>query len=352
MPGPNPFEDKALEQAGNLLLFAAENRKDLSSTIISNISESWRAKADNQWTAQTSEKFWTAYHSLCNAIKPVSIVSINCTLDNIPRPRWMFWRNRNEMISISKRTAQNYLWLLLTLLIITIALQFVVTTVGASLKEIDTALTDADESVERIRIDESYIKDIVGAKPFNDPQIPVTAAKTISDIDSTFDKINFSTSKLLAKEDMNTRLITFGLLHVSVENADYSASTDIAEVTKNISDYYDLRTHFSMFGERVSIVIKILNFALLPLILGMLGACAYVTRLISDEIRDTTFSNTSRQRHFVRVGLGALAGVVVGSGWIGSDLSWSPLALAFVAGYAIEPVFATIDTIAEKFKKT
>ena len=88
----------------------------------------------------------------------------------------------------------------------------------------------------------------------------------------------------------------------------------------------------------------------MPVLLGILGAAAYVTRLISDQIKETTFSSTSPIRHRVRVALGALAGVVVGFGWIGSSISSSTLALAFVAGYAVEPVFATVDGIAEKFR--
>ncbi len=54
----------------------------------------------------------------------------------------------------------------------------------------------------------------------------------------------------------------------------------------------------------------------------------------------------------MRVGLGALAGVVVGFGWVDIGISASTLALAFVAGYAVEPVFAAMDGIAEKFRKT
>ena len=49
--------------------------------------------------------------------------------------------------------------------------------------------------------------------------------------------------------------------------------------------------------------------------------------------------------------LGALAGAVVGLGWIAGPPSLSPLAWAFVAGYAIEPIFAAIDSVAEKFGK-
>ena len=98
------------------------------------------------------------------------------------------------------------------------------------------------------------------------------------------------------------------------------------------------------------LVLNVLS-AILPILLGTLGACAYVTRLISDQIRNTTFSSTSRDRHLVRVGLGALAGGLVGVGWINIGFSASTLASAFAAGYAVEPVFAAIDGIAEKFRK-
>jgi hypothetical protein len=50
--------------------------------------------------------------------------------------------------------------------------------------------------------------------------------------------------------------------------------------------------------------------------------------------------------------LGSLVGLVVGLGVFNNELNLSSAALAFVAGYAIEPVFATFDGIAEKFRRT
>jgi uncharacterized membrane protein len=82
-----------------------------------------------------------------------------------------------------------------------------------------------------------------------------------------------------------------------------------------------------------------------------MGACAYVIRLISDQIKDSTFSTTAPTRHLVRVALGGLAGVVIGFGGVASAGSLSPSALAFIAGYAVEPVFATFDSIAAKFRQ-
>ena len=90
---------------------------------------------------------------------------------------------------------------------------------------------------------------------------------------------------------------------------------------------------------------------MVPLLLGAIGACTYVLRLMSQQIADTTFSSTSPIRHFVRVALGALAGVAIGLGGFAPENGLSAAALAFLAGYAVEPVFATLDAFAAKFRQ-
>jgi hypothetical protein len=49
--------------------------------------------------------------------------------------------------------------------------------------------------------------------------------------------------------------------------------------------------------------------------------------------------------------LGALAGVAIGLGGIVANTGLTAAALSFIAGYAIEPVFSTLDGIAEKFRR-
>lgn len=53
----------------------------------------------------------------------------------------------------------------------------------------------------------------------------------------------------------------------------------------------------------------------------------------------------------VRVALGALAGVAIGLGGFAPENGLSAAALAFLAGYAVEPVFATLDAFAAKFRQ-
>jgi uncharacterized membrane protein len=90
---------------------------------------------------------------------------------------------------------------------------------------------------------------------------------------------------------------------------------------------------------------------MVPILLGALGACTYGTRLISDEIRETTFTRTSPIRHGMRFALGALAGVIIGFGGITTGVGLPSAALSFMAGYAVEPVFSMLDGIAEKFRE-
>lgn len=93
----------------------------------------------------------------------------------------------------------------------------------------------------------------------------------------------------------------------------------------------------------------------LPLLLGWLGAHAFILRNMSKAITERSFAPGSAFNHIARIGLGALAGLA--SNWLltpGSvgGAQWTNLpvwALAFVAGYGIELVFAFMDRIISAF---
>ncbi|CAH1081241.1 hypothetical protein [Candidatus Nitrotoga sp. 1052] len=93
----------------------------------------------------------------------------------------------------------------------------------------------------------------------------------------------------------------------------------------------------------------------LPLLLGWLGAYAFILRKMTKEISENSFAKSSFLRHIVRLGLGALAGFV--STWLltpevvgGEALKRiSAWGLAFIAGYGIELIFAFMDRIINAF---
>lgn len=111
----------------------------------------------------------------------------------------------------------------------------------------------------------------------------------------------------------------------------------------------------SMKVEAARVTISRMNDILLPLLLGWLGAHAYVLRHMTADIAARTLAKGSMLHTLVRLSLGALAGF--SSSWLltpemvaGVQLKAVPAwALAFVAGYGIELVFAFMDRIITAF---
>jgi hypothetical protein len=104
----------------------------------------------------------------------------------------------------------------------------------------------------------------------------------------------------------------------------------------------------------LAIVLDFLATYVLPALYGLLGACAFVLRQLSADIAQLRFANDLRVRYTLRLNIGLLAGLAVG--WfITPDQSasvianLSPLALAFVAGYGSDLLFAVLDRIVNAF---
>jgi hypothetical protein len=93
---------------------------------------------------------------------------------------------------------------------------------------------------------------------------------------------------------------------------------------------------------------------LLPVLYGLLGACAFVLRQLCEDVSTLRFADDSRVRYTLRLNIGVLGGLAVGwfidptaEGSVVANLS--PLALAFVAGYGSDLLFAVLDRIVGAF---
>ncbi|MEM7015858.1 MAG: hypothetical protein AAF512_00805 [Pseudomonadota bacterium] len=99
-------------------------------------------------------------------------------------------------------------------------------------------------------------------------------------------------------------------------------------------------------------VLHVIQAYLLPLIYGLLGACFYILRTLSVEIQTLCYKFESGIRYRLRVSMGAIAGLAIG--WFsdaltGSYASLTQFALAFLAGYSVEVLFALMDRVVEAF---
>jgi hypothetical protein len=108
----------------------------------------------------------------------------------------------------------------------------------------------------------------------------------------------------------------------------------------------------------LKMILDFLAAYLLPALYGLLGACAFVLRQLSADLsRDFStlrFAHDSRVRYSLRLNIGILGGLAVGwfidptqEGSVVANLS--PLALAFVAGYGSDLLFAVLDRIVNAF---
>ena len=128
---------------------------------------------------------------------------------------------------------------------------------------------------------------------------------------------------------------------------------DTIRVTEN--DPEDAkRENIITFLQCATITMDILQKYILPLIYGFLGACVYVLRNLSSKIKAYAFLNASTINFHIRLCLGTLGGIAIV--WFISPekttepiMSLSPLALAFLAGYSVELLFAVMDTVINAF---
>jgi hypothetical protein len=86
----------------------------------------------------------------------------------------------------------------------------------------------------------------------------------------------------------------------------------------------------------------------LPVLYALLGAGAYMLRRLESQLRTRTFVNESLSPRFITA---AIAGAVVGLFNFGQGVSVSPLALGFLAGYAVDVFFTFLESMIQTLSK-
>jgi hypothetical protein len=359
-------EEKALNDASLLIKYAAESPKTLPENIMMPIAFAWKAREDNAWSPDVSTKFWTAYSALCDLLKPVTLETIGAS-QPVKSLRWLFFGDVVER-TLAETTARRYRVLLSVLLAVAVILGFMASAATRITEEIkdftakgNTAATEVAAALANVKGDLDPITPVDGdvlKLSLDDSRI---SADTRSKITALRDKLQ----EMYYDADMMTeranRIAVLTSLRSIAAMKDHQPS-DLRRLPTleagyaDVQRYYQVRRMVSALSESEGSIINltILYYAynaLVPLLFGSIGACTYVLRLISDQIRESSFSATSPVRHSVRVLLGTLAGFAVGLGGIATSAGLTAAAAAFVAGYSVEPVFATMDSIAEKFRR-
>ncbi len=100
-------------------------------------------------------------------------------------------------------------------------------------------------------------------------------------------------------------------------------------------------------------VLQMLNYYLLPLVLGLLGAVAFIVRRLLSSLASTSYTLNSGRRYAMRLALGALLGVISGIFLAPEQTQLQPFNLplvvfAFLMGYSVEFAFSVFDALIER----
>jgi hypothetical protein len=102
---------------------------------------------------------------------------------------------------------------------------------------------------------------------------------------------------------------------------------------------------------RTLILLAALTGFVMPMLLGLLGACVYVVREIDQQIQASTLEARESIHGSLRMLLGATLGGLLGVMWTADQpvrlegVSLTLGALAFFVGFSVEIVFRLVDTL-------
>jgi hypothetical protein len=350
-----PDENTAIDNSVILIKYAAESPKKLDESILSPIVQAWAAREQNTWSAQMAASFWSAYSDLCDFMKPVTLDTIGCNKDSITQRKWIIFGPKRP-ISLAQRAVNNFLLLLGALLLFAIVLGYVNSSVISLTTDINTLLAKGDKLAPQISADMTMISAQIAAEMPNEnplqvsldnPKLKEETRSKITALWSELQDMYYVDDQMASKVRAISKLTTFS--GIDYTSGDLSRVPDLLAGYSNVQSYYVWRARVADIQANAFILGGFYT-AIVPMLLGAIGACTYVLRMASDQIREVSFSPTSPLRHFVRIILGAMGGLAVGIGLLGHDSTLPATALAFLAGYAVEPVFSTLDGIAQKFK--
>jgi hypothetical protein len=110
--------------------------------------------------------------------------------------------------------------------------------------------------------------------------------------------------------------------------------------TERVCVYQRVRYYAQSTEESATILTGACASSILPVLYALLGAGAYALRRLEAQLRSSTFIAEAHSPRFITA---AIAGAVVGLFNFGQGVSVSPLAIAFLAGYAVDVFFAFLE---------
>ena len=325
------MRSQAVADAFLLMAHAVRRGIDVPVEIVSEIVKARTSEESGNWTEDGEAAFWRAVSRLAQLVRPVTVESLRAA--QLRPQRVGPARLLNYILpglSFARSAVFRYGALAVLALVLLLSSQIYWVIGSRIVKEIDTTVGKDLKELSTEREKASAALRVAGKDPAKDERI--------SELDRQLDNLD---NQLLTRQSLLERWNRYWRFVIG-------AATPEGEDTE-----HGTARDFQRQLLEARFALDVLQGYILPLLYGMLGACAFILRTLFVEIRAIAFTNEF-SLYWLRVVLGILAGVAVG--WFiapGPDdnvfKALSPLALAFLAGYSVELFFSAMDKLLAAF---
>jgi hypothetical protein len=349
---PFPDFDRAVDDAMCLLLYAAETGRIVDDATRGAVLRA-RAAASPRADEIMAANLLAALTKLAADSHPVTAESLRASCDRQTKP--------------TIKRLRVWTWVLAVLIILSSALAFISSSLSSTIR---ADITTANDLVVKLRSELGTKNVPTGGTP-EKPELPTGLnqgdvitqlqqyATTIRAIDARARQLNWFVLKAewdpfsqlrwsptQSPENLRKLKDKFQLT-VGLPNM-------LGDLDNLTSTYQDVRSFAQDILDRVSVSYGALTTCLLPVLYSLLGACACLLRCFEEEVKNKTFTPSSRATS-ARLLVAVIGGTVVGlfgNFSFTQGASISPLAIAFLVGYAVDVFFSFLESLLQVFTKS
>jgi len=310
---PNLLLEKAIADARILQAYAAEAGVSVAPEIVRTVIDAGAAAEQGGLPPEQEAAFWAALNTLATAVAPVTVDSLRATTAPESVSRNMLGRERKDK-SLARQAVEAYTLLAIGTLLVLLTIQ-VYWIFGTSITEI---------------LQPRLVAQAAAAKA------PDAAPKAGNEAEIETLRLKKEVHYALLRSWMGPWL------------------SFLPQAEKTDDEVRDTMKRNNAMLQPALILLDVLQRYILPMLYGLLGTCVYVLRTLSTRIQNRTYSEAANIGFRIRIYLGMLGGVVFA--WFvipesadGLFKTLSPFALAFLAGYGIELLFAAMDRLIAAF---
>lgn len=361
--GTQPTE--YIYEAELLLAYVAQNGLEIDDAIVAVIVNSKYWLEQGEWTPEREIQFWIAFNTLAKRVSPVSVASLKATSSTAAessilrdsRRKFNFY-SLPRGSTFAKQSVSLYqkstVWVLLVLLF-THSYWLSESMLIAPILELKQQMGKTQEQLTLAKQNPAI------TQPADDLQLTELNSKL-----SNYENLIRAHSKMI--RTCKPILSLFVTCSMSPEKS--TGKEQLQDKPNNPATPESVLELEALLQQKKFILANLQLFVL-PLFYGLLGAFVYVLRTLTIEIKTLTYTKESNISYRLRIQLGALAGLAIGwftgpnasfsldtfssealstfsSGGLSAQ-TLSPMALAFVAGYSVDVLFALMDRIIYAF---